>query len=319
MILVSCKPEVEKPTVVTKSIGDITETSAKVVGQVTTDGGAEVTERGICWNTDGTPAIQDSHVKDIEGGLGSYEILFADLVPNTQYYVRAYATNEAGTSYGEIMNFMTLQESDDEDEDEENINGTENGHEYVDLGLSVRWATCNIGATSPEAYGDYFAWGETTTKGTYTENNSTTYELSYSQLQSQGFIDGDGKLAPQYDAATVNWGGSWRMPTYDELAELKNNCTWTWINADDFNGYKVTGPNDNSIFLPAAGYRSGSSLYYVGDYGYYWCSMPDMPDMGSDYSYLLDFGSDYRYLDVSYRRDIGQSVRPVCGGGSLIP
>ena len=125
MILVSCKPEVEKPTVVTKSVGEVTKTSAKVVGQVAADGGAEVTERGVCWSTDGTPTILDFRVKDTEGGLGSYEILFKDLVPNTQYYVRAYATNEAGTGYGDEKTFTTLDETPEEPGDEPENPGDE--------------------------------------------------------------------------------------------------------------------------------------------------------------------------------------------------
>ena len=118
MILFSCKPEVEKPTVVTKSVGDVTKTSAKVVGQVAADGGAEVTERGVCWSTDGTPTILDFRVKDTEGGLGSYEIAFTDLVPNTQYYVRAYATNEAGTGYGDEKTFVTEEPEGPENPEE---------------------------------------------------------------------------------------------------------------------------------------------------------------------------------------------------------
>ena len=125
MILVSCKPEIEKPTVVTKSVGDVTKTSAKVVGQVAADGGADVTERGVCWSTDGTPTILDYRVKDVEGGLGSYDILFTDLVPNTQYYVRAYATNEAGTAYGEEKTFTTLGDEPEEPGDEPEEPGDE--------------------------------------------------------------------------------------------------------------------------------------------------------------------------------------------------
>ena len=118
ILLVACKPEIEKPTVVTKSVGEVTKTSAKVVGQVAAAGGAEVTERGVCWSTDGTPTILDFRVKDTEGGLGSYEILFKDLVPNTQYYVRAYATNEAGTGYGEEKTFTTLEVTPEQPGDE---------------------------------------------------------------------------------------------------------------------------------------------------------------------------------------------------------
>ena len=132
--------------------------------------------------------------------------------------------------------------------------GKHEGHGYVDLGLSVKWATCNVGATSPEDYGDYFAWGETETKSEYTEENSATYGLSISQLESQGYIDGAGNLNPQYDAAAANWGGDWRMPTVAEMWELINNCTWTWTTQNGVSGYNVEGPNGNSIFLPAAGY-----------------------------------------------------------------
>ena len=548
MLLVSCKPEIEKPTVVTKSVGEVTKTGAKVVGQVAADGGAEVTERGVCWSTDGTPTILDFRVKDTEGGLGSYEILFKDLVPNTQYYVRAYATNEAGTGYGDEKTFTTLADepetpeepgSGDENEDPEtpvdpeepgdepenpddepeepgdepedpeqpeevapvvttsevtgitvnsavcggevvsngeyvvvargvcwsttqtptiednktnngsgvgsytsnmtnlehnttyyvrayatnevgtaygeevtfttlekllpiattaevtDINffsatcggevtfngnvavtargicwstsqnptiednkttegygvgsftsqipdlvlatqyyvrayatnevgtaygeevsfttlaayspatGSSNGYGYVDLGLSVKWATYNVGANAPEEYGDYFAWGETTTKDNY--SNCPTYRLSKSELQSQGYIDGEGNLTPQYDAATANWGGTWRMPTYAELNELNTQCTWEWIDTNDFKGYKVTGPNGNSIFLPAAGYRRMSSLNHAGSEGNYWSSTPDDYEGSACYLY---FNFDRHYMGNRFRI-YGHSVRPV--------
>ena len=570
MLLVSCKPEAEKPTVVTKSVGEVTETTAKVVGQVTADGGAEVTERGICWSTDGTPTILDYRVKDVEGGLGSYDVIFTDLVPNTQYYVRAYATNEAGTGYGDEKTFTTLGDEPEEpgdepeepgdepeepgdepeepgdepeepgdepeepgdepeepgdepeepgdepeepgDEPEEpgdepeqpeevapevttsevtditvssakcggevlsggdavivargvcwNTTGTPtvsdtytmdgsnigsytsnitnlehnttyyvrayatnakgvtgygeevtfttlekllptvttatevtditvnsakcggevtfngnvavtargicwstsqnptiednkttngsglgsftsnlsnlasqttyyvrayatnevgtaygeevsfttlldpvNGREYVDLGLSVKWATCNVGATSPKGYGDYFAWGETTTKDNYSSSNCPTSGLSKSKLQSQGYIDSEGNLTSQYDAATANWGGSWRMPTRDELNELDTKCTWTWTTQNGVEGYKIKGPNGNSIFLPAAGYRNGSSLTNAGLDGYYWSSTPFL----NNDAYYLDFSSSNYYMYSNYRH-LGRSVRPV--------
>ena len=451
MILVSCKPEIEKPTVVTKSVGEVTKTSAKVVGQVAADGGAEVTERGICWSTDGTPTILDFRVKDTEGGLGSYDILFTDLVPNTQYYVRAYATNEAGTGYGEEKTFTTLEVTPEEpgdepeepgdepeepgdepeepgdepeepgDEPEEpgdepeipeqpeevapvvttaevteitvnsavcggevissgdavvvargvcwnttgsptvsdtytmdgtnvgiftsNIpdlvpntqyyvrayatnevgtaygeertfktlalyspTGTSNGYGYVDLGLSVKWATCNVGASSPEEYGDYYAWGETTTKDNYSSSNCPTYGLTISELQSQGYIDSEGNLTAQYDAATANWGGSWRMPTKAEYNELLNNCTWTWTTQNGVNGYKVTGPNSNYIFLPAADGRGASPLGSAGIYGNYWSSTPYVSSDGN--AYYLSFDSIIHHMYFHYRH-LGLSVRPV--------
>ena len=189
--------------------------------------------------------------------------------------------------------------------------GYVNGHSWVDLGLpsGIKWATCNIGAASPKEYGDYYAWGETSTKEIYTENNCLTYGLSISELQSQGYIDSEGNLTAQYDAATANWGGTWRMPTYDELNELNTQCTWEWINENDFKGYKVTGPNGNSIFLPAAGLRYGSSLYDAGGYGCFWSSTP-----GGDYdghAYRLSFFSSSHSSMSNFYRYGGQSVRSV--------
>ena len=141
MILVSCKPEIEKPTVVTKSVGEVTETSAKVVGQVTADGGAEVTERGVCWSTDGTPTILDYRVKDVEGGLGSYDVVFTDLMPNTQYYVRVYATNEAGTGYGDEKTFTTLGDEPETPVDPENPQAPEVTTSEV-TGITATSAKC---------------------------------------------------------------------------------------------------------------------------------------------------------------------------------
>ena len=188
--------------------------------------------------------------------------------------------------------------------------GRHEGHVYVDLGLSVKWATCNVGATTPEGYGDYFAWGETTTKAEYNESNCLTYGLSISQLQSESYIDSECNLTAQHDAATANWGGDWRMPTRAEQEELLNNCTWTWTTQNGVEGYSVTGPSGNSIFLPAAGYRRWSSLNSAGRVGYYWSSTPD-DDYDGDYACYLYFDSSDHYMDYYYRRYHGRSVRPI--------
>ena len=172
------------------------------------------------------------------------------------------------------------------------------GIEAVDLGLSVKWASCNVGANSPEEYGDYFAWGEITPKDSYTSDNCSTYGKSITDISGN----------PQYDAATANWGGGWRMPTYSELSELKNNCSWEWTSLNGVNGYKVTGPNGNSIFFPAAGYRYGTSSHGVGSSGGYWSSTP-YEDNGY-YACYLYFGSDGFAWDWSDRYG-GHSVRPV--------
>ena len=176
--------------------------------------------------------------------------------------------------------------------------GKHEGHEYVDLGLSVKWATCNVGATTPEGYGDYFAWGETSTKSSYTSDNSKTYGKSM----------GDIKGNSNYDAATANWGGNWRQPTEAEQQELIDKCTWTWTTQNGVKGHKVTGPNGSSIFLPAAGYCSGSSLNYAGSDGYYWSSTPR--EYAIYYAYYLYFNSDDHFLIYSDRYS-GRPVRPV--------
>ena len=177
--------------------------------------------------------------------------------------------------------------------------GTIAGHEYVDLGLSVKWATCNVGASSPEDYGNYYAWGETSTKSSYTEVNSKTYGKNY------GDIGGNSSL----DAARANWGGTWRLPTADEIDELVEKCNWTWTTVNYKNGYRVTSKvNDRSIFLPAAGGRGHSSLDFEGSLGNYWSST--LVTLITYDAYALGFGSDV--VDCcGYGRFGGQCVRPV--------
>lgn len=172
-----------------------------------------------------------------------------------------------------------------------NGKGKVNGHEYVDLGLSVKWATCNVGADVPEAYGDYFAWGETKPKKKYTE-----YNYSY-------FSDTP-VLPASADAATVNWGAEWRMPTEDEFEELKTKCKWTWME----NGYKVEGPNGNSIFLPTAGGIRGTQFSNDG-LGGYWSN--SLNKYVTDYARFFDFDSD-NYKMSTMARYIGFFIRPVC-------
>ena len=190
-----------------------------------------------------------------------------------------------------------------------------NGHEYVDLGLSVKWATCNVGASKPEEYGDYFAWGETQPKSTYNWrtykycNGSSTSLTKYCTNSSYGTVDNKTILEAADDAARANWGGSWRMPTREEQDELRQQCTWTWTTQNGVNGYKVTGTNGNSIFLPAAGDRYDRSLGDAGCIGYYWSSSLNTGSPSSAWS--VDFYSGYvgRY---GYDRSYGFSVRPVC-------
>ena len=182
-------------------------------------------------------------------------------------------------------------------------------HGYVDLGLSsgLKWATCNVGANAPEDYGYYFAWGEVEPKTTY---NWDTYKY-YDDSNLTKYTSNDSKtvLDPEDDAATANWGGAWRMPTKAEQDELRNNCTWTWTTQNGVKGYKVTGPNGNSIFLPAAGCVDGGALFDAGSDGYYWSS--SLYAGNPHGAYYVYFTSDY--VDWGYgNRCYGLAVRPVC-------
>ena len=176
-----------------------------------------------------------------------------------------------------------------------------NGHEWVDLGLpsGLKWATCNVGASRPGDYGNYYAWGETRTKSTYTEDNCASYEKSWSDIGGNS----------SRDAARANWGDDWRLPTIEEFHELLDNCTWEWTTQNGHNGYKVTSKkNGQSIFLPAAGWRYGASKDLVDEYGLYWSSTPS--DFDVDNAFFLFFYEDYHYLNWYYRY-FGHSVRPV--------
>ena len=207
-------------------------------------------------------------------------------------------------------------------------------HEYVDLGLSVKWATCNVGADKPEDYGDYYAWGELTPKESYTWENyrfrtsgddEGTVKLSkYTSLYYTSMLDednrffiADGKtqLDLEDDVAHVKWGGDWRLPTNEEMNELIDSCTWTWTTLNGVNGCLVTsnrpGYNDRSIFLPATGkYGFATSNKSAGTWGHYWSNSVNK-DQSSYNAGVLAIGSGYAAVKITFRAH-GQSVRPVC-------
>ena len=199
---------------------------------------------------------------------------------------------------------------------EKNDEGSLTLDDWVDLGLpsGLLWATRNVGATSPEDYGDYFAWGETTTKSdydwtTYIYCNGTFYQLTKycnnSDYGYNGFTDNLTILQPGDDAATANYGG--RTPTKEEWQELINNTTAQWTTRNGVNGRLFTSSNGNSLFLPAAGYRSDSSLYRAGYYGYYWSS-----SLYTDYpigAWGFNFYSGNQGMDDYLYRYYGHSVR----------
>lgn len=220
--------------------------------------------------------------------------------------------------------------------------GTEKGHEWVDLGLpsGTKWATCNVGASNPQEYGNYYAWGEVTTKSIY---NWSTYKYGSSRDQltkyniesrygKNGFADGKTTLELSDAAAHVNWGGKWRMPTEAQQEELVNECYWVWTESYNGSGvkgyivYKAKNQSDKGkyktpsssyslsdahIFLPAAGYRLFGYLYDAGSFGHYWSSSLDTynPYYAWDVSFDSDYVSDYRNF-----RCFGQSVRAVIPG-----
>ena len=208
------------------------------------------------------------------------------------------------------------------------VSGKEGIYTYVDLGLPSgnKWATCNVGATKPTEYGDFFAWGETKPKEDYScstykwcENKKVDEEwgipndfTKYCTSSKYGTVDNKTVLDAEDDAATANWGSAWRMPTFDEFKELIEGCDWEWV--EDFNGNGVNGrlgtskKNGSTIFLPAAGSRDNTDLYNAGFHGNYWSS--SLLSYYSYYSSYLDF-YDYDVYRSSRSRYYGRSVRAV--------
>ena len=179
--------------------------------------------------------------------------------------------------------------------------------QYVDLGLpsGTLWATMNVGASRPEDYGDYFAWGETEPKdyydwSTYKWCNGSEYTLTkYCTDSRYGTVDGKTELDPEDDAAYLNWGDNWRIPTHDQVSELYMKCTWTWTTRNGVNGYSVTGPNGASLFLPAAGYCWLSRLESIGFESGYWSRTLDFRN--PDEAYNMFFDLEYQYWGGNYR------------------
>ena len=317
---VGCKKtEQNKVEVKTSQVTDITSTTATASGMLVSSGNSTVYECGVCWcearNSDGSydysdPTVTSYHMSAGAGVLGSFTCKITGLLPKTDYRLRAYALDNDGVTYGYTVWFKTLT-----DNGNGGGNGTNNGHDYVDLGLpsGTLWATCNVGATTPEGYGNFFAWGEVEPKTVYSWNTYTyCYGGDYYQLTKycndsyygyNGFTDDLTVLLWSDDAAHEKWGwgSGWRMPTRTECQELWNNTTNIWTTRNGVNGRLFTATNGNSIFLPACNrMRAGS--------GCYWSCSLDADDPSCAYS--LGFDSDKVTL-IGVERNQGQSVRPV--------
>ena len=231
------------------------------------------------------------------------------------------------------IEFIKTMEKMKVDDSEPNIpdpNPNTGNHEYVDLGLSVKWATCNVGASKPEEYGDYFAWGETQPKTIYDWSTykwcygSKTTLTKYCTNSDYGTIDNKTILNKLDDAAYVNRGGSWRMPTDAEWSELLEQCTWTWTTQNGNYAYKVTSKkNGNSIFLPIEiSFSDDVFVYSLGSRYLSSSLVTDSPDcawgvtMGSNKGYTppveIDPNDVYVSRNSYYDRCFGYFVRPVC-------
>lgn len=199
------------------------------------------------------------------------------------------------------------------------LEGQECGHPWVDLGLSsgLKWATYNIGASSPEEYGNYYAWGETSPKSEYLETNLKycTHVPEGDYYTKYNTVDNKIRLEMTDDVPHMNWGGNWRMPTERDFMELREECRWEWISKNGIKGYEVIGTNGNSIFLPAAGHFMGSSVSGNQTEGHYWSSSIYIQHVR--FAFTADCFSTV--LGTSYvNRFVGQTVRAVTDSGNRI-
>lgn len=290
---------------------EITATTAKCGGDVIVTEGLSLIEIGVCWSMEQNPTVDQTHLSTT-GWDEPFVCTILDLKPDTKYYVRAYALRGLQYYYGDVMSFTT--ESDDG-------GNSHIGPATIDLGLpsGILWASCNLGADTPEGYGDYFAWGETRSKEVYDWNtykygyyddNYSFHLTKYNTDSYYGPVDNTTTLQPCDDAITSNyWGTGWRMPTEHDWRELYQNTTTTWIIQNGIKGRLFTASNGQSIFLPAAGYRYVDDFKYEGSRGYYWSS--DLYNASPRGAWSFYYDSDSYYIMGGHGRLFGCSVRAV--------
>ena len=286
--------------VLTSEVSDITGNSAIGGGVImVSETGVEITERGLCWDTQPNPDVSGTY--SIAGlGIGTFTCKIKNLEPNTTYHVRAYALNGVNVQYGEDRSFVT-----------KNIY---NGHECVDLGLpsGTLWATCNVGGVSPQSNGYYFAWGETEPKSNYSWDtyrycNGGPSEITKYCCDSWGesVVDNLTELQPCDDAATINWGNGWRTPTKEEWEELWENTSPAHGSSNGVSYTIFRAVNGNELVMSDAGSYSGT-VFSEGIY--YWsCTL------NGTYTPLSAWGFSYYALHhmTTPSRSSGLPVRPV--------
>lgn len=299
----------------TADVSDISYHSATIAGEVSVEPEWSEIHTGIYYSATATTAdeLESNHLyASGPDDVGSYSISLPDLLSGTKYYFIIRADVDDVKWQSEVKTFTTL--------------APQYVGNAVDLGLSVKWADCNIGAGQPHEFGEKYAWGETEPKAIYSwetykwcERSGDTWTWTKYCCNSSGSpVDNKEILEPEDDVAHVKLGGSWRMPTHDELLELRNwnNCSWTWT--EDYNetgvaGYivksKKSGFEDRFIFLPAAGSYQGNSSSLAGAYGQYWSSSLNKNDPAI--AWYLSFSSKEVKGNYNFLRPCGCSVRPV--------
>ncbi|MBR6549799.1 MAG: fibronectin type III domain-containing protein [Paludibacteraceae bacterium] len=291
----------EIPVVTTVAVTHVYYASAIISGNITSDGGKDIIECGIVYSTHQNPTLSNNKVTNGRG-IGNFSCQITGLQDNTTYYACAYAINEVGVAYGNQIKIETKK----------------NIQEYVDLGLSVKWATCNVGANDYTEYGDYFAWGETQPKeiydwSTYKYCDGSSSSLTkYNTESVYGLVDNKTQLTLSDDAAHVNWGGDWRMPTMEEVAELINNCDCDPIGIDEKDYYIFTSKkNKKQILFRCAGRRIDNAIYSKDDAIDVQSST--LVDLYPVTSYIMQMSGFILNPEIfAHERAIGRSVRPVC-------